>query len=87
MKKVNLSRIAIGALISLTVYFSLLILMVEVEKESGRSAITTVYDAIWWSTVTLTSVGYGDLVPTTEGGRVIGFVFLFGSLTLFGVII
>ena len=87
MKKVNLSRIAIGALISLTVYFTLLILLVEVEKSNPDTGINSVYDAVWWSTVTLTSVGYGDLVPTTEGGRMIGFAFLFGSLTLFGVII
>ena len=87
MKKVNLSRVAIGALVSLTIYFSLLFLIVEFERDNPNTGIKTLYDAVWWSTVTLTSVGYGDLVPTTEGGRIVGFTFLFGSLTLFGVII
>ena len=87
MKKVNLSRVAIGTLVSLTIYFSLLFLIVEFERDNPNTGIKSLYDAIWWSTVTLTSVGYGDLVPTTEGGRIIGFTFLFGSLTLFGVII
>ena len=87
MKKVNLSRVAIGTLVSLTIYFSLLFLIVEFERNNPNTGIKSLYDAIWWSTVTLTSVGYGDLVPTTEGGRIIGFTFLFGSLTLFGVII
>ena len=36
-------------------------------------------DAIWWALVTLTTVGYGDIVPQTAWGRVIGgFVMLLG---------
>jgi voltage-gated potassium channel len=87
MKKVNLSKIFLVALVSLVFYFILLVILVEFERANPASGIQTIYDAVWWSTVTLTSVGYGDLVPTTEGGRLIGFAFLFGSLTLFAVII
>ncbi len=87
MKKVNLSRLAFIAVVSIAIYFLLLFFIVEFEAQNPDSGIKTLYDAVWWSTVTLTSVGYGDLVPTTEGGRIIGFLFLFGSLTLFAVII
>ena len=31
----------------------------------------TVGDAIWWSFVTMTTVGYGDIAPTSTGGRII----------------
>jgi voltage-gated potassium channel len=37
-------------------------------------------DAIWWSVVTLGTVGYGDIVPTTTAGRLVG-----GGLIVFGV--
>jgi voltage-gated potassium channel Kch len=36
-------------------------------------------DALWWSAQTVTTVGYGDVVPNTWGGKVVGvFVMVFG---------
>jgi len=87
MKKVNLSRIGLILLVSIISYLILLELMVHFEKSNPDASIKSFYDAIWWSAVTLTSVGYGDMYPSTEEGRIIGFFFLFGSLTIFAILI
>ncbi|MBD3388688.1 MAG: ion transporter [Candidatus Altiarchaeales archaeon] len=45
-----------------------LILIAEVEVNSELNTFT---DAVYFSVVTLTTVGFGDIVPLTEGGRLI----------------
>ena len=48
-------------------------------EHGQNNAIQSVGDALWWAVVTLTTVGYGDIVPTTPWGRVVGsIVIVFG---------
>ena len=35
--------------------------------------------ALWWSAQTVTTVGYGDVVPTTVGGRIIAALVMFSG--------
>jgi voltage-gated potassium channel len=42
-------------------------------------------DALWWTVVTLTTVGYGDTVPTTLMGRAIAMVLMLSGIVLFAV--
>lgn len=41
---------------------------------------------IWWSVVTLTTVGYGDISPTTGGGRVVAALIMFFGIGLLGML-
>jgi voltage-gated potassium channel len=49
--------------------------------------IKNIADSYWYSVVTLTTVGYGDFYPLTFWGRLIGFLFVLGSLGLLGLFI
>lgn len=50
------------------------------ENEAQPDKFSSVFDAMWWSTVTLTTVGYGDVYPITVGGRIFTFCVLIVGL-------
>ena len=50
------------------------------EHEQPGSGLNNIGDAIWWSIVTCTTVGYGDHFPVTTGGRLVA-----GVLMLVGI--
>lgn len=43
-------------------------------------------EALWWSLVTLTTVGYGDIVPTSSAGRWVASVLLISGVGVFGYV-
>jgi voltage-gated potassium channel len=42
--------------------------------------------AIWWSITTVTTVGYGDVYPITNAGRVVAVLLMIGGISLVGVV-
>ena len=51
-----------------------------IESPLEGAKITTLGDSIWWALATVTTVGYGDVVPVTLGGRIAG-----ATLMVFGI--
>ncbi len=50
-----------------------------IEKNTGSESFKTLWDWIWWLIVTIPTVGYGDIVPKSVSGRILGiFVIIFG---------
>lgn len=45
--------------------------------------ITSLLDSVWWGVTTVTTVGFGDVVPVTDYGRVTGIVLMIGGVVLF----
>jgi voltage-gated potassium channel len=61
------------------------LMILRVETRSTTANIVTASDAIWWAMVTITTVGYGDKVPTTELGRLYAVALMIVGIGLFSV--
>ncbi len=61
-----------------------LVLLFE-ERAKGTN-IHDYPDALWWAIVTVTTVGYGDRFPITEGGRVVAVILMLVGIGLIGVL-
>ena len=58
-----------------------------IESPHEGAQITNLIDAFWWVTATVTTVGYGDVVPVTEMGRLYGIVLMFVGISIIGTFI
>jgi len=56
------------------------------EERAKGSNIHDYPDALWWAIVTVTTVGYGDRYPVTEGGRIVAAVLMLVGIGLIGVL-
>ncbi len=50
-------------------------------ESQTESEINTILDAVWWTVATITTVGYGDIVPLSDLGRIIGVFYMFFGVT------
>ena len=90
MKRRNKIYLYLTAVL-IAVYLGLVTLLYLSECSNSSATIRTFGDAFWYSLVTLTTVGYGDLTPVTPLGHAVGVVFLLLSagiiVTLFGAVL
>ena len=52
----------------------------HVNQDFAETYWPGIWDAFWWSAVTATTVGYGDHVPRTIVGRIVGIFWMFSGL-------
>ncbi|MEG0026973.1 MAG: ion transporter [Raoultibacter sp.] len=74
---------ALMVLAMLTVTSS--VLMYTVENPVQPEAFDSVFTGLYWAMTTITSTGYGDLVPVTAPGRVIGFLTMTLSIAVVAI--
>jgi voltage-gated potassium channel len=60
--------------------------MLDAERQNPHANIRTFGDAAWWAASTMTTVGYGDRVPTTGEGRAVGFGLMIAGIALLGIV-
>jgi voltage-gated potassium channel len=55
------------------------------EKSEGGT-ITSFGDALWWALATVTTVGYGDVVPRTAEGRGVALFLMLAGITFYSIL-
>jgi voltage-gated potassium channel len=60
--------------------------MLRLEQNAPDGNITTASDALWYVVVTISTVGYGDHYPVTNGGRELGTVIIVAGVGIFGTL-
>ena len=63
------------------------IVMYLVESPHPDSQINSMLDAVWWTVSTSTTVGYGDIIPVTETGKIIAIFYMFFGIGILGLFI
>ncbi|MEV2245922.1 potassium channel family protein [Streptomyces sp. NPDC049970] len=74
----GLTAVLLGLSAALAVYHQ--------EHDAPGASIRTFGDSVWWACATLTTVGYGDAVPVTFGGRVVAVGLMACGLALLGAV-
>jgi voltage-gated potassium channel len=73
-------RYLAGATLVLSLAAGVLVWLID------RRDFHTLGDALWWALVTLSTVGYGDVVPHTAWGRVVGTAVIVTGVTFLSVL-
>jgi voltage-gated potassium channel len=56
------------------------------ERVVDPKTFHSVWLGIWWAVETVTTVGYGDIIPATTGGKVMAGFLMLGGLSLIAVV-
>jgi len=77
----NFIRVVTGLFFLIGV-FGLAVWLFERKKNPTqfRNSPKGIWDGLWWSAVTMTTVGYGDKAPKSRGGKLIALVWMFSGL-------
>jgi len=75
---------AFSSLFFIILIFGLVVWLTERKRnpDQFRNGPKGIGDGIWWSAVTMSTVGYGDKAPVTLWGRVLGFIWMFTAVVV-----
>jgi voltage-gated potassium channel len=82
-----LKQFCFGLWLMLPLLLGLAVVVVLLGQAVGRQEGWSQFDSFYWSFITATTVGYGDIKPVKRKSRVIAIIVAFLGLTLTGIVI
>lgn len=83
--KKHYREIVAAFLVILLLIIAASVVMFEVENPAQPDKFNNLLSGIWWAVETVTGTGYGDIVPITPAGRIIGSVIMLLALALVAI--
>ncbi len=74
--KIVKEEVVLFIIVSIVLIFISSAIIYYFENESQPEVFSSIFHSAWWSIVTLTTVGYGDVYPITLGGKIFTFFVL-----------
>jgi voltage-gated potassium channel len=79
LKKNQLAQVTVAIVVAINIAA---LFMFVFERHANSHQFENLGDALWWSIVTIATVGYGDKVPVTAAGRIVGSITIISGLIL-----
>jgi voltage-gated potassium channel len=58
----------------------------NIESKVPNTQIKTYLDSLWWCVSTVTTVGYGDIVPVSNLGRIVAIFYMFFGISMISLL-
>lgn len=84
LKRESKTLVAVFMLMVVLLFFASTMIY-YIERVSQPDAFSNIPKAMWWGITTLTTVGYGDMVPHSVAGKVFGVLVMFIGVGMFAI--
>lgn len=72
--------------ITTSIILILIMFIIFISEKDTNSQISSIFDAFWYTLVTITTVGYGDITPESVTGRIAAMFLLLVGVAIFGAL-
>ncbi len=79
-------RPRVAAAMIATLWLAAIVIFGVVQHLVDPETFDSVWLGMWWAMQTVTTVGYGDVIPPDAGGRLVAALLMIGGLSLFAVV-